>query len=112
MRFEVDDAGLLLQVGDFQLNSINADLDEPGCFTLRLPLGPGGALIVNWEEAPGWDYWRLTPEEMAVVRYSETQIRKLMAEPGSWWHLEDPTDGELEVIEALMGAGVIEELEL
>lgn len=108
---EVNDGSLLVQVGALEFVSTNGDAAEGGSFMLRVPLWRHGLVHISWDSELGLDWYCLSEEEAQVLRYTQQRVRELMAEPDSWWHAEEPSNAELEVMEALMAAGVFEELE-
>lgn len=107
--YEANSDGLLVVVGGFEFISSNADEAGPGAFVLRVPLWRHGLVHLSWDAEIGLDWYCLSEEEAQVLRYTQQRVRELMKDPDSWWFAADPSDAELEVIEALMGAGVIEE---
>lgn len=87
----IDDAGLDLHIGDFSFYSNNADEQEPGCFSMTIPMGVFGALVVGWVQEVGWDWYRLTAEEMLVMGYARVQ--------NTLEDLREPTDEEMAELE-------------
>ena len=87
----IDDAGLDLHIGDFAFYSNNADEQEPGCFSVTIPLGVFGALVMGWVQEVGWDWYRLTAEELMVMSFARSQ--DLLSDIG------EPTEEELAELE-------------
>lgn len=91
----IDDMGMDLHIGGLAFYTVNADEEGPGCFSLNIPLGIFGALIVGWEPGLGWDFYRLSPGEALVLRLSTQCLDDI----------PDPTDEELMALEAELSAG-------
>lgn len=100
---EIDELGLGFRWGALEFYANNATPEEPGDFSLRLPLGPLGLLVVGYDSWTGWDCYRLTREEAQASVASLQRVRELMANPESWWHLEEPTAEDLAQLEAELG---------
>lgn len=94
----IDDGGLDLHIGDFSFYSVNGDGEEPGCFSMWIPIGPFGSLVMGWEPSVGFDLYRISPGEALVLRLSDQELRKLEG-------LEEPTDEQLRQLEQELSAG-------
>lgn len=95
MKLSLDCWGLDLHLGRLSLYVNNADGDEPGSFSLHLPVPFAGVWVIGWEVSMGWDAYRISPAEESLLRWVTEKASDLSS-------IDGPTDAELADLQASM----------
>ena len=92
IRLNVDDYGLDVRCGRFEFYSNNQHGDEPGSFSIQLPIPFMGELVIAWEPLYGVDVYRNTPAEASLLRW----LDKRGTDMDEW----DDEPSEMDLLEA------------
>lgn len=89
IRFNVDPYGLDVHCGRLAFYSSNQEENEPGSFSIHLPVPALGELVFGWEPICGIDFYRLTPQQTSLMAW----LGKRGVDMDEW--LDDPSEVDL-----------------
>lgn len=96
----IDSYGLDVHLGQFSLYINNPSDDDPGSFSLHLPLLFWGVIVIGWEKSIGWDFYRITATDAELLEWIAHNFHDGV---NPWEGIEaEPTDADLATLEAAM----------
>ena len=95
-----DRYGLDFHLGQFSLYINTPTDDDPGSFSLHLPILFWGVAVIGWEKSIGWDFYRITATDAEMLEWIAHNFHKganVSHDLG-----DEPTDADLATLEAAM----------
>lgn len=96
----IDKYGLDFHLGEFSLYINTPSKEDPGSFSIHLPIPFVGVIVMGWEKSMGWDIYRMTAETAELLRWIAGNCHKgvdVLKGMG-----EEPTDADLAALEVAM----------